>query len=102
MENSKISLSTMIQTLREELETAQEQSKNSRFKFRVDSVELELAIEVSKGKSGTGGIQFWVLEAGAEVKKENSHAHKFTLVLKPGSSGPIEVARESQTRISDQ
>ena len=85
--DNKIPLSDMIQTLREELEEAQEQSKKSSVKFSLDSVELELSVAVTKTGTGKGGIKFWVIEAGGEYQKENAMIHKFILKLKPGQGG---------------
>ena len=91
--SNKILLSDMIQTLRTELEQAQANAAGSSFKFSVDTVELELAIELTKSGEGSTGIQFWVIEAGGKYQQENVSSHKFKLVLKPSSAtGSIDVS----------
>lgn len=102
MLNDKIPLNEMIQTLREELEKAQKNAENSDLKFKLESAEIELSIGVTKTGGGSGGIKFWVIEAGGEFSKENAITHKFTLHLKPtSSSGEVQIAKKSLEPMSD-
>ena len=100
--SGKILLSEMIQTLRTELEQSEFNASNSNFKFLVDSVELELSVELSKSGEGNTGIKFWVIEAGGKYQQENVSTHKFTLVLKPvtADGAPVQVSNSSVLKTS--
>jgi hypothetical protein len=100
MENGKIALSEMIEMLREEIASAQRKGKNSTHKFLVESIELELSLEISRKGTGKGGVKFWVVEAGAEYEHANSTIQKCKLTLRPGSSGPLEVSAKSDGEMS--
>ena len=95
-----ILLSDMIRSLREELSKAQEEGKDSDFKFSFDSVELELSVVISTTTGGQAGVKFWVVEAGGDYQKENSYTHKFKLLLKPGSKTSSLLTNQTEMRIS--
>lgn len=101
--SDKILLSDMIQTLRGELEQAQLNAKGSKFKFTVDTVELELSVELTKGGEGSGGIKFWVVEAGGKYQQSDASMHKFKLVLKPGTADgkALDVGNEGSSKTSN-
>jgi hypothetical protein len=101
MDDNRIPLTEMIQSLKEELLEAQIQGKESKLQFALDSVEVELSVAVTKTGTGKGGIKFWVLEAGGEYQKEDSVTHKFTVVLKPGPTGDIVVSTESTGKTAE-
>ena len=58
-----IALADMIETLREELETAQMMGMQRSVAFGVEKVELELKVVLSRKVKGGGGIKFWVVSA---------------------------------------
>jgi hypothetical protein len=99
---NEILLSDMIQKLREELETAQQEGKDSDFKFMFESVELELSVVVSNSGTGKAGIKFWVVDAGGEYQKHNSVTHTFKLTLKPGSAGSQVISNARKGSVSSQ
>src|SRR2546430_17489660 len=84
-----IPLSEMIQTLRLELEAAQVGGSYSDLRFQIEKVDLELKVAVSRTKKGSGGVNFWAINAGGELERTAETTHTITLLLSPisGTSG---------------
>ena len=96
-----IQLSDMIQVLRSELEHAQTQSKHSEITFQTEKVELELKVSVTGTVKGEGGVQFWVVKAGAGLQESEATTHTFKLTFKPVSKdleSPIQVGKETDKK----
>ena len=79
----KLSLSTMIQYLRKEIEIAQENASASNIKFTMGEVEMELNVEISASEKGKAGVKFWIIEAGGELANSNKAAHKIKIKMTP-------------------
>jgi hypothetical protein len=75
-----IPLSEMIQTLRQELLVAVA-SRDDRLHLRLDSVELELQVVVTRRAGSEAGIKFSVVSAGAKREKGMDMTHTFKLNL---------------------
>lgn len=82
-----IPLSEMIQTLRNELHASFYEGRDQGLRFRVESIELELQIAVSRETEGGGGIKFWVVEASGKHKVTAADHHTFKLKLQPVLDG---------------
>ena len=83
MGEADIPLAEMVQALRRELEAAQKESPEASIRFETEKVELELKMAVSKTAKGSGGIKFWVVNAGGELEKQGVSTHTFRLTLVP-------------------
>lgn len=78
-----LELAEVIQALRQELITAQQQGQSETIKFNLNSVEVELETVVEKeidGKAG-GKVKFWVVDANAELNGKYKHAAKQKIKL---------------------
>jgi len=70
-------------TLRIELQRSQDRGRGQAMSFAVDKVELELKVAVSRKAKAEGGVQFWVLKAGAAAEGQHDSVHTFKLTLSP-------------------
>ena len=98
-----IPLAEMIQTLRLELEAAQVGGSHSDLRFQIEKVDLELKVAVSRTKKGSGGVKFWVINAGGELEKTAETIHTFTLSLTPisaRSGGRVQVSATPGERVT--
>ena|SRR3990172_1498182 len=96
-----IPLSEMLATLRNELLVAETEGKDSKIRFQLEKVELELQIAVTRNSKGTGGIAFLVLSAGGERGLENAAKHTFRLTLTPVSGATGRALALSTDRASN-
>lgn len=81
---AKISLAEMLSDLRAELIQAQGEGAGKDVRFRIDDIELEVAMTTSKKANAKGGVKFWVYNAEAGVSGDEGTAHKLKLKLKAG------------------
>ena len=81
MSNKQFELAEVIESLRENLMEAQRRGEDKNLRFNVTNVEIELQTVVKKDKSANGKAKFWVLEAGAAAKHENTATQKIKLSL---------------------
>lgn len=76
-----------LDALRHELHLSVVGSVGEALRFAVDDIELTLEIKATRTeeKSGSGKLQFWVVEANGSGKHEDSQSQtqKVTLKLKP-------------------
>ena len=93
---SEIPLGEMIETLRLELQSARERVAGKELAFKVEKVELELKVGVSKIAKGEGEIKFWVINAKAGIEHSGESVHTFRLTLSPVTAGdkPVLVAAD--------
>jgi hypothetical protein len=83
-----IPLAQMIQELRRELQASERASAHEGLRFKVEGVELELQVGVSREAEGEGGIKFWVVNLGGRYKQGREDVHTFKLKLLPVSGSP--------------
>lgn len=98
---SEIKLSEMIEALRLELAVAIEQGRGEALRFEVGPVELEVEIAASRRTSGNGGVEFWVVKAGAEHEREDVVTHRLKVTLQPkhaDGGGAVQVAGDERPR----
>jgi hypothetical protein len=101
-QDSEIELADMIETLRQELETAQMRGMQRTVAFGVEKVELELKVALSQKVKGGGGIKFWVVsaEGSAEGTRESTHNFKITLLpLDAETKKRLEIASKTMTPV---
>jgi hypothetical protein len=95
-----IELSDMIVGLRKELQKAQAKAEKEDLKFKVDGIEIEAQVTVSKEATVEGGVKwnFWIFseaegKAGAGISKET--VQTIRLKLTPaGPAGSVQIAGE--------
>ena len=98
----QIPLADMLIDLRSELDRAQREGDGKHLRFRVESIDLELQVTVSKSKEAGAGIKFWVVNADGKGKLEEGTAQKLHLKLNPiavddsGNERPVDVAEKGQ------
>ena len=83
MAEELIGLQEAIRTLRTELTAAMQEGEDQQLRFRAGPIELEFLVQVSREKSGDGGVKFWVVSIGGSAKATSSTTHRITLTLNP-------------------
>jgi hypothetical protein len=78
---SDIPLAEAIADLRGELAKAIADGVDHDIRFRPGPIELELSLEIKKEGSGKGGVKFWVVDLGGEIKSAGAQMHKIKLNL---------------------
>lgn len=58
-------------------------AEGSDLKFKLGEVTIELEISVERSTSGSGGLKFWVLNAGGEYTRTRESTHRITVPLTP-------------------
>ncbi len=75
-ESQKLGLADFLRQVRNELlEGSREQGQKI---LELKNVELEVSFVV--GKAAKGGVKFWIVEAGGEYSKQQTHTVKLTLI----------------------
>jgi hypothetical protein len=93
-----VRLSSALEALRCELETAWSTSQGRRIRFRSSEVTLTLETIVRLDKESSGGIRWYVVQAGGGVKSGTERTQTLVLTLTPyfyddtGNSIPLDVA----------
>jgi len=78
-----MSLSDVLQQLREELALAQEKAKGESLKFTVKDIEVELHVATTQEANGKVGFKVWLLEGDFGGKQGHEQTHKIKLRLEP-------------------
>jgi hypothetical protein len=81
-----VPLAEMIESLRQELQSSRERGRGQAVSFQIEKVELELKVAVSRKVKGEGGVEFWVVKAGASAEGSREMSHTFKLTLSPIAS----------------
>jgi hypothetical protein len=93
---AEIELADVLVGLRKELQKAQAQAAKESLRFRVDAIDVEVKLGVTKKKGGKAGVKFWVLDIGGDVGAEQQAMQTVRLKLTPdGADG-------GETFVSDQ
>jgi Trypsin-co-occurring domain 2 len=93
-------LSSALDGLREELESAWEKGAGRTVRFRVSGVTLTLEAVARREVKGNGKIRWWLVEAGAGVSAGKESTQTLVLTLTPGlydaqgNPRPLDVAGE--------
>ncbi len=84
----KIRLSELITDLRSELAEAQKQGAGKEPRFKVEEIEIELKVGITKEIDGETKVKFWVYEAGLKGGVSEEDLQRVLLRIKPvGSKG---------------
>jgi hypothetical protein len=96
----KIPLSEMLIELSRELEEARLEGEKTNLHFRVESIDVELQVTVSK-EAGIGAkFKFWVIDGDARARIAGESLQKLRLKLNPhavgegGSAEPLDIDDE--------
>lgn len=79
-----LGLSSALDGLREELESAWEKGAASAIRFRVSEVTLTLEAVARRDVEGSGKIRWWLIEAGGGVTAGKETTQTLVLTLTPG------------------
>jgi hypothetical protein len=79
----KIGLAEVIAALRQELNASMAAAEGSDLRFKLGEVSIELELSVERSAGGSGGLRFWVLNAGGEYNQSNAKTHRITVPLTP-------------------
>lgn len=80
---AKIELADVLLGLRKELQDAQARGAEEALKFRVDAIDVEIKVGVTKKGRGKAGVKFWVLDLGAEASASVETVQTLRLKLSP-------------------
>lgn len=80
---SGVPIAAAIEALRTELQEAMDASADSSLKFEATSVEVELQASVTVSTNATGGVKWWLIEAGAGGSYERATTQTIRLTLTP-------------------
>jgi len=101
---TRIELSDMIVGLRKELQEAQAKAEKEDLKFKVESIDVEVQVTVSKEANveGSAKWKFWVFgeaegKAGVGVAKETVQTIRLKLTPEQGGKA-VKVGREKAKR----
>jgi hypothetical protein len=84
----EIPLAEVIEDLRSSLMKALKEGEGQPLHFRLQPIELELQLGITKSGEGKGSVRFWVLELGANAQMKAESTHRLKLILEPvGPSG---------------
>lgn len=81
---SKIALKDLVTHLRSELVEATSAAEGQVLRFGVESVDIELKVQVTRSDSAEGGVKFWVVNAGASLKDDDVVTQALKIRLTPG------------------
>lgn len=93
-------LADILSELRRELDAAKLEGEGKGLHFRVESIDVELQVTVSKSAEAGGGFKFWVINGDAKGRVASESLQKLHLKLNPyhvaadGSEKPLDVNRE--------
>jgi len=96
----KVPLAEMLIELRRELEEARLEGEKQGLRFRVESIDVELQVTVSK-EAGVGTkFKFWVIDGDAKARIAGEPLQKLHLKLNPhvvgedGNAEPLDIDDE--------
>jgi len=79
----RIGLKDAIAALRTELGESILAASDEEFRFQVGEISLEFKVEVERTSEVSGGIKFWVVEAGGKGSLASTTTHTVIIPLKP-------------------
>lgn len=100
MDSDKIPLADMLIELRRELEEARRAGERQDLRFRVESIEIELKVTVTKSAVAGAGFKFWVINGDAKGQIATESLQTLRLTLDPcvidaaGNAAPLDISDE--------
>lgn len=92
----RLGLAESIGSLRRELAEAIAAGADEDLQFEVGEIELELTVTAERSREGSGGVQFWVVNAsgGLATSSATTHTVKIPLTPRPKGGGPTLTGRD--------
>ncbi|MEU9121087.1 trypco2 family protein [Streptomyces sp. NPDC048506] len=86
-----IELADLLTSLRSEINRARIDAAGEDVRFRVNSIDLEVQVEVEKSGEAGAGVKFWVLSIGGKgsAKSTQTHVVKLSLTAETDTGGPV-------------
>ena len=81
--DSAVELAVLIAGLRRELTQAMVEGAGSLVRFTPGPVELELTVAIERATDPHVGVRFWVIDAGADIKRSNTVTQRIKVQLHP-------------------
>ncbi len=78
-----LGLTEVLTDLRDEISRAAQAAQHDDLRFAMSSVTVNLTIAIEATRTGTAGINVWVVQATGERASTNSQTHQLSLELKP-------------------
>jgi len=96
----KIPLSELITELRSELAEAQKQGAGKEPRFKVEEIEIELKVGITKEVVAGGKVRFWVYEAGVKGEVSEQDLQRVLLKIKPAGAKGADGERAESFEVS--
>jgi hypothetical protein len=80
---AEFELAEVLVALREEIKTAQDRAAGEQLRFRVDAIEVEVKVGVTRKEAGKAGVKFMVLDLGADLSRDQQTVQTLRLTLTP-------------------
>src|SRR4051794_41024361 len=93
----RIGLEDALSALRSELSEAILAAASEDLRFQVDDVSMQFQLEAERAGGVSGGIQFWVVELGAQASQKSTTTHILPFTLKPTMTDGKPVLTGGQT-----
>lgn len=89
-----IELADLLTSLRSEINRARINATGEDVRFRIDSIDLEVQVEVEKTGEGNAGVKFWVLTAGGKetARSAQTHVVKLSLTAETAAGDPVKTS----------
>lgn len=78
---SQVTLSEALSALRSQLTQALSEGEGEIVGLKVNNIELELELGLTKGVEGEAGVKWWVIQLGTQAKSESQQSHRVKLML---------------------
>ncbi|MER6132190.1 trypco2 family protein [Streptomyces sp. NPDC001815] len=78
-----IELSDFIRELRSQLNSVLSDADPGPVRFELGPVEIEAAVTVDRSRGAGGKVNFWVVEANADMSSIATRTHRVTVTLQP-------------------
>ncbi|HEY8987350.1 MAG TPA: trypco2 family protein [Streptomyces sp.] len=89
-ETERVELAQMISALRRSLAQAQQDGETTGGpRFRVEGIELETTVQVTKEAGGAGGVRFWLVSAAAGAGRSRGTTQRMQIRLNVEGSALI-------------
>ncbi|MBS2533501.1 hypothetical protein KGQ20_12030 [Catenulispora sp. NF23] len=98
-----IELADLLASLRSEISRARISGAGEDVRFRIDSIELEVQVEVEKTGEGSTGVKFWVLSVGGKrsAKEAQTHLLKLSLTAETEAGDPIRTSDDISSLVNE-
>mgnify|MGYP001279530956 CR=1 FL=1 len=81
MSSEPIGLATALHALRSELAQAMAEGEGQPVRLQVESVNLELSVQVTNSREAEGGARFWVVSGSGRAGQDTTTTHTLSLQL---------------------